>query len=108
LGHIVSKEGISVDPSKSQAVKDKPVLKSATEIKSFIRLAGYYRRFVQDFSKIVALLTKLVGREKSICELRRVHRHLRSWRTNWSQLWTWRHTQGYELWLSTMAHLGKT
>ena len=59
LGHVVSKEEISVDPNKTQAVKDWPTLKSATEINSFIGLAGYYRRFEHDFSKIAALLTKL-------------------------------------------------
>jgi len=59
LGHVVSKEGISVDPRTIQTVKDWPTSKSATEIKSFIGLAGYYRRFVQDFSKIVAPLIKL-------------------------------------------------
>ena len=59
MGHVVLKEVISVDPDKIQAVKDSPTLKSATEIKSFIGLAGCYRRFVQDFLKITAPLTKL-------------------------------------------------
>ena len=48
-----------MDPSKVQAVKDWPVSKSATEIGSFLGLAGYYRRFVQDFSSIAGPLTKL-------------------------------------------------
>jgi len=48
-----------VDPSEIQAVNDWPIPKTVTEIKSFIGLVGYYKRFVQDFSKIVAPLTKL-------------------------------------------------
>jgi len=59
LGHIISDEGVAVDPSKVQAVKDWPVPKSAAEIRSFLGLAGYYRSFVQDFSRIAESLTKL-------------------------------------------------
>ena len=63
---MILKEGISVDPSKIQAVKDWPIPRTVTEIKSFIGLARYYRRFVQDFSKIAAPLMKLTKMDKSI------------------------------------------
>ena len=72
---MISEEGISVDPSKIQAVKDWPILKTVTEIKSFIGLAGYYRRFVQDFSKIAAPLTSSPEKEKSIYGQRNVLQH---------------------------------
>ncbi|XP_057250104.1 uncharacterized protein LOC130591186 [Beta vulgaris subsp. vulgaris] len=49
LGHIVSKKGISVDPSKITAVSEWPKPRNVTDIRSFLGLAGYYRRFVKDF-----------------------------------------------------------
>ena len=49
LGHIVSSKGISVDSQKIEAVKQWPRPTSATDIKSFLGLAGYYRWFVEDF-----------------------------------------------------------
>ena len=60
LGHIVSKEGISVDPAKIEAVSAWPVPKNVTEIRSFLGLAGYYRRFVEGFSRLAAPLTALI------------------------------------------------
>ncbi|XP_070030091.1 uncharacterized protein [Nicotiana sylvestris] len=59
LGNVVSKDGIMVDPKKTEAIQKWPRPTSPTEIHSFLGLAGYYRRFVQDFSRIAALLTKL-------------------------------------------------
>ncbi|XP_073033816.1 uncharacterized protein [Primulina eburnea] len=49
LGHIVSQDGIEFYPSKVEAVRYFPVLKSVAEIRSFLRLAGYYRKFIQGF-----------------------------------------------------------
>ena len=57
LGHVVSKEGVSVDPAKVEAVSKWAAPTSVTEIRSFLGLAGYYRRFVEGFSKIASPLT---------------------------------------------------
>ena len=59
MGHVVSKDGISVDPKKIEAVRDWDRPTTVTEIKSFLGLTGYYKRFVENFSKIVAPLTRL-------------------------------------------------
>ena len=59
LGHIVSKEGIMVDPAKIEAVVQWTQPKNVTEIRSFLGLASYYRRFVEGFSKIATPLTAL-------------------------------------------------
>ena len=55
----MSRGGISVDPSKIEVVSTWHQPKNVSEIRSFLGLAGYYRRFVQDFSKIASPLTKL-------------------------------------------------
>ncbi|XP_062075165.1 uncharacterized mitochondrial protein AtMg00860-like [Humulus lupulus] len=59
LEHIISKDGIKVDPVKIEAVKDWPQPKNASEVRSFLRLAGYYQKFVEGFSKIATPLTEL-------------------------------------------------
>ncbi|KAH0775084.1 hypothetical protein KY290_012221 [Solanum tuberosum] len=59
LGHIVSSEGIEVDPRKTDAVKNWPRPLSPSDIRSFLGLAGYYWRFVEGFSYIASPLTAL-------------------------------------------------
>nr|XP_043629897.1 uncharacterized mitochondrial protein AtMg00860-like [Erigeron canadensis] len=58
-GHLISSEGIKVDPAKIEAVSKWEQPKTPTEIKSFLGLAGYYRRFIQDFSRIAKPMTEL-------------------------------------------------
>jgi hypothetical protein len=60
LGHTISKDGISVDPSKVQEVMDWKPPKSVHQIRSFLGLAGYYRRFIPDFSRIAKPMTELL------------------------------------------------
>jgi len=59
LGHIISGSGIVVDPSKFDAVSQWDTPKSVTEVRSFLGLASYYRRFIEGFSKIALPLTQL-------------------------------------------------
>ena len=59
LGHIVNQDGISVDPEKIKAITDWPRPTSVTKIRSLLGLAGYYKRFVEGFSRIATPMTKL-------------------------------------------------
>ena len=63
LGHIVSASGVSVDPEKVEAIMSWERPKSIFEIHSFLGLAGYYRRFTKDFSRLAAPMTRLTWKE---------------------------------------------
>ena len=60
LGHIVSKDGIETDPDKIEKIKNWPRPNNPDELRSFVAFAGYYRRFVKDFSKVTKPLTDLL------------------------------------------------
>ena len=62
LGHVVSEKGVSTDPSKIVAVQEWPIPINVTEVRSFIGLCSYYRRFVQDFAAVAGPLHALTGK----------------------------------------------
>ncbi|GJR99521.1 putative reverse transcriptase domain-containing protein, partial [Tanacetum coccineum] len=64
LGHVIDSEGVHVDPAKIESIKDWASPKTPTEIRQFLGLAGYYRRFIEGFSKIARPMTKLT--QKSV------------------------------------------
>src|SRR5206468_7115060 len=61
LGHIVSERGVATDPSEIEAVTDWPTPTNVTEVRAFLGLCSYYRRFVQNFSQIAGPLHHLTG-----------------------------------------------
>jgi hypothetical protein len=73
LGHVISNGGISVHPSKDQDVLSWDAPTSVGDIQSFLGLAGYYKRFIEGFSKISKPMTELLEKDKkfewtSACE----------------------------------------
>jgi hypothetical protein len=65
LGHVISAGGVSVDPGKVKEVLNWMPPTTISEIRSFLGLAGYYRRFRKDFSKIAKPMTKLLVKNKA-------------------------------------------
>ena len=65
LGHIVSAEGITTDPSKTEAVAKWPTPQSRREVQQFLGLANYYRRFVKNFAAIAGPLQRLTEKNSN-------------------------------------------
>ena len=63
LGHEISSRGIEVDRSKVEEIAKLPEPKSLKDIRSFLGHAGFYRRFIKEFSKITRPLTNLLGKD---------------------------------------------
>ena len=60
LEHLVLEEGIRVDPREIEVIIEWKPSRNVTEVRSFLGLAGYYRRFVKGFSMTTALMTRLL------------------------------------------------
>ncbi|GKD39895.1 putative reverse transcriptase domain-containing protein [Tanacetum coccineum] len=65
LGHVINSDGIHVDPSKIEAVKNWEALRTPSKVRSFPGLAGYYRRFIENFSKIAKSLTIVTQKSRT-------------------------------------------
>ena len=63
LGHVISDEGIFVDPKKVEAMLKWERPTNVTEIHSFLGLTGYYKRFIEEFSTIATPMTRLTRKE---------------------------------------------
>lgn len=66
LGHIVSRNGIKPNPEKIKAVQEYPIPTTPRQIKQFLGLAGYYRKFIKDFSKIAHPMTKCLRKGSKV------------------------------------------
>nr|GFC27743.1 putative reverse transcriptase domain-containing protein [Tanacetum cinerariifolium] len=65
LGHVINSQGVHVDLAKVEAIKNWTAPKTTTEVRQFLGLAGYYRRFIEGFSLVAKPLTKLTQKNKT-------------------------------------------
>ena len=61
LGHVVTADGIKPDPAKVKAVKEFPTPKRLTDLRTFLGLTSYYRRFIKDYAKIASSIIALLS-----------------------------------------------
>nr|GEW92166.1 putative reverse transcriptase domain-containing protein [Tanacetum cinerariifolium] len=85
LGHVIDCQGIHVDPVKIESIKDWASPKTPTEIQKFLGLAGYYRRFIEGFSKIAKSMTKLTRKMSSLIGAINKKRHFNELSKNYRE-----------------------
>jgi hypothetical protein len=66
LGHVISKDGVKPNPDKISAIKNYPLPKTPTEIKRFLGLIGYYRKFIPNFARIAKPMTQCLKKGSKI------------------------------------------
>jgi len=67
LGHLISQEGIQVDPNKINFIKRVPTPEKKRDVRSFLGLDGYYRRFIKDLIKLDSPLFGLLAKDSEFC-----------------------------------------
>ena len=67
LGHVITKYGILVEPDKIKAINEWSVPKDVTDVRSFMGITGYYRRFIEGFSRIMNPITSVQKKRKEVC-----------------------------------------
>ena len=80
LGHVVTKEGISIDPEKIRAIEDWPVPRDVTDVWSFMGITGYYQRFIEGFSRIANPINSLQKKGKKFEWNQNTKKAFRSWK----------------------------
>ena len=63
LGHVISQQGLQVDPNKIAIIQRVPPPQKVRDVRSFLGLVGYYKRFIKDFNKLASPLFGLLGKD---------------------------------------------